>query len=195
MMAHSGMARRPRTTCPGLHGRLGQQRRPAYKRQLSAEIFCVALSEGVPLFREIIESEDRRDRTHRNASAAIDAFDGIDVKQLLGRVGRLVFFRMNAIHRARIHTCCVLGADARFSNHIGHIGVYSPGMVTFILLPRRRARASHRTAHSSKKSGRWYSAEARRTGASHPVFLCVTMVTLVIPRGHRGTPGYRRGLA
>jgi len=69
-------------------------------------------------------------------------------------------------------------------------------MVTFILLPRRRARASHRTAHSSKKSGRWYSAEARRTGASHPVFLCVHHGDScnLQPRGHRGTPGYRRGL-
>jgi hypothetical protein len=30
---------------------------------------------------------------------------------------------MNAIHRASIHTCSVLGAYARFSNDVGHIGV------------------------------------------------------------------------
>jgi hypothetical protein len=30
---------------------------------------------------------------------------------------------MNAIHRTRIHTCGVFGADTRLSNYVGHKGV------------------------------------------------------------------------
>src|SRR5438477_12392431 len=60
-------------------------------RGLAAEIFRVALGEGVPFLRQIIESKNGRNRAHRNTSTAIDAFDGIYVEQLLGGVGGPVF--------------------------------------------------------------------------------------------------------
>ena len=104
---------------------------PSDTRQIFAEdelalppvVLGVAFSEGVPFFRQIIERENGRNRADRNASAAIDALHRIDVQQLLSRVGGLIFLRMNAIDRTRIHTCRVFGADARLSNHVGHKGV------------------------------------------------------------------------
>src|SRR5215469_6755353 len=97
---------------------------PAWKcESLAAVVFGVAFGKGVPLLRQVIEGEDGRHRANRNASTAIDTFHGIDVQQLLGRVSRLVLFRMNAIHRTRVHASGVFRADARLSNHVGHKSV------------------------------------------------------------------------
>jgi len=107
------------------------------KLALPAEILGVALGERVPLFRQIVERENGGNRAHRNAGATIDAFHRIDIQQLFGRVGRLVFLRVNAIDRTRVHTGGVFGADARLSNHIGHKGVSLLGVPAFILLLQR----------------------------------------------------------
>jgi hypothetical protein len=92
-------------------------------RRLPPEVLGVALCERVPLLRQIIKREDSGNRAYRNAGAAVDALYRIDIQQLFGCVGGLVFLGMNAIDRARIHTRGVFGADARLSNNIGHKGV------------------------------------------------------------------------
>ena len=93
------------------------------KLALPAEVLGVPLGECIPLLRQVVEREDGGNRAHRNAGAAIDAFYRIDVQQLFGCVGGLVFLGMNAIDWTRVHTGGVFGADARLSNHIGHKGV------------------------------------------------------------------------
>src|SRR5439155_21902749 len=40
---------------------------------------------------------------------------------------RLVFARMNAVHRADIHARGVFGADARLGNHVSHTGLLCSG--------------------------------------------------------------------
>src|ERR1700753_694534 len=49
------------------------------RRRLASVVLGVAGREGVPLFRQVVEGKDRRNRTHRNAGAAVDAFDRVDV--------------------------------------------------------------------------------------------------------------------
>lgn len=89
-------------------------------QSLSSEILGVELGKRIPLFRQVVKREDRRHRTHGHARAAIDTLDGIDIKQLLGRVLGIIFLGMNAIHRTRIHAGSVFGIDAGFCNYISH---------------------------------------------------------------------------
>src|SRR5579863_557806 len=93
---------------------------------LAAVVGSVLRGELRPLFRQIIECEDGRDWTDRDAGAAVNAFDRIDVEQFRGTVVGLVLLRMNAIHRTRIHASGVFGADARLSDYVGHRSVKSP---------------------------------------------------------------------
>ena len=85
------------------------------------EVIGVDLGEAGPLFREVIKSEDRGDRTNGYTSAAIDALHRIDIK--LGRVseGCFIFPRVNAIDGACIDTRCVFDSDAGFGDYIGHL--------------------------------------------------------------------------
>src|SRR6266849_2406626 len=46
---------------------------------LPPEVLRVPLSVLFPLFREVVEREDGRDRTYRHAGAAVNAFHGIDI--------------------------------------------------------------------------------------------------------------------
>src|SRR5208282_1721641 len=73
-----------------------------------------------PLLRQVVERKDGRDRTHGHTGSAVDALDRIDIKH--GYVGEvsLVLARVNAIHRAHVHTGRVFGADARFRNNVSH---------------------------------------------------------------------------
>ena len=72
------------------------------------------------LLREVVQREDGGHRANWNASAAVDAFDGIDVKlRHVGKV-RLILARMDAVHRAHIDARCVFGADAGFCDDIRH---------------------------------------------------------------------------
>src|SRR5581483_6333790 len=52
---------------------------PLMRYRLAAEKGGVLLGVVSPLLRQIVQSEDRRNRAHRHAGAAIDAFHRIDV--------------------------------------------------------------------------------------------------------------------
>src|SRR5260370_38235991 len=77
-------------------------------------------SKLLPLFGKIFEGKDSSHGTNRDASAAIDAFDGIDVQHRFALIGRFVFARVDAVHGADVNTGSVLGVDARFGNHVSH---------------------------------------------------------------------------
>src|SRR5690348_11391938 len=75
----------------------------------------------LPFFRQVIESEDRRNWANRDACAAINAFHRIYVQlRLLAKLGLFIFARMDAINRAGIHTRSVFDSDARLCNYVCH---------------------------------------------------------------------------
>src|SRR5208337_2230141 len=73
-----------------------------------------------PLFRQIVEREDGRNRAHRHAGAAVDAFYGIDIQHLLGRELVGVLLGMNAIHGTGVNTGGGFGSDTGLGNYVGH---------------------------------------------------------------------------
>lgn len=87
------------------------------------EMISVDLGEAGPLFREVIKSEDRGDRTNGYTRAAIDALHRIDIKLSFFREVHLIFSGMDAIDRARIDTRCVFHSDAGFGNYVGHLNL------------------------------------------------------------------------
>ena len=102
-----------------------------FKLTLSSEILCVALGVALPLLRKIIKGKNRRHRAHRNAGAAINAFDGINIEHLFRGEFLTIFLGMNAIDRAGVHAGVVFGADARFCYDISHEYVISLNPVNF----------------------------------------------------------------
>jgi hypothetical protein len=89
-------------------------------RELSAKVLGVALGVTFPLFRQIVERENRRHWAHGNAGAAVDALYGIDVEHFFGGELGVVLFGVDTVNRARIHASVVFGADARLCYDIGH---------------------------------------------------------------------------
>src|SRR5713101_5255766 len=87
---------------------------------LPPEVLRIPLGILFPLFRKVVEREDGRDRTNRNAGAAIDAFYRVDIQHLLGPELLGVLLGMNAIHRTRVNTGCVFRSDAGLGNYVGH---------------------------------------------------------------------------
>src|SRR6478672_10609363 len=87
---------------------------------LATEILRVLLRVFFPFFRQIIQRENGRHRTHRHARATIDALDRVNEQHLGTFKLRFVLLGMDAIHRACIHAGRVLGPDARLCNHICH---------------------------------------------------------------------------
>ena len=77
--------------------------------------------ELLPLFGKIFEGKDSSHGTNRDASAAIDAFDGIDVQHRFALEFLSVLFRVDTVHRAGVHTRSVLGANAWFRNYVSHL--------------------------------------------------------------------------
>ncbi len=87
---------------------------------LTAKILGVPLSEGFPLFRQVIQRENRGHRADGNTGSAINAFDRVDVQHFFFGECRGILLRMDTIHRACIHTSGVLSADARLCNYVCH---------------------------------------------------------------------------
>jgi hypothetical protein len=64
--------------------------------------------------------EDCRNGARWNASAAVNALDGIDKQLLGGAVIGLVLLGVDAIDWTGVHTGGVLGADTGFCDYISH---------------------------------------------------------------------------
>src|SRR5439155_21877597 len=90
---------------------------------LTAEISRIARSEVRPLLGQVVQGEDRRDGTDRNAGAAIDTLHRGDVEHFLGGVSGLVLLGVDAIHRAGGHARRVLRSDTGFSYNVCHLYV------------------------------------------------------------------------
>src|ERR1700687_4926147 len=111
---------------PWLWGR----RRKAFQRDFAtfdrseSAFLCVPVRvdrcEAGPLLRQVFEGEDCGYRTDRNTSAAINALHWANVKLGLRFEIRLIFPRVDAIHRADIHTGSILGSDTGLSNYVRH---------------------------------------------------------------------------
>ena len=98
---------------------------------LPAFLFLVVLrvdfDEVLPLFRRLVERENRFHGARRNAGAAIDALVGVDEQLLRGLERRFILPRMYAIDRADVDTGGVLRADAGLGDDIRHS--QSPGVL------------------------------------------------------------------
>jgi hypothetical protein len=73
-----------------------------------------------PLFRQIFQSKNRCHWTDRDAGAAVNAFHGTDVKLRLGLEFGFIFPRVDAIDRANINACGVLGSYTGLSDYVRH---------------------------------------------------------------------------
>jgi hypothetical protein len=91
---------------------------------LSPVVLGIALSELFPLFGQIIQREDGRDRTHRHTSPAVNALNRVDIEHLFLSERGLILLGMNTIDRTSINASSVLGADAWLCNYVGHKGEY-----------------------------------------------------------------------
>src|SRR6266511_2133851 len=110
---------------------------------LTAKVLCVALLEVLPLFRQVVDGEDGRDRADRNAGAAVDALDRVDIDHLLFGESGLIFLGVNAIYRACIDAGGVLGSNAGFCDYVGHDWFAVPlFLVTFRTIDWKKTRVS-----------------------------------------------------
>jgi hypothetical protein len=80
----------------------------------------VLFGKARPLLGQVIEREDGRHRAYRYARATIDTFYRIDVNQLFVLETRVVFLRVNTIHRARVHTSRIFSTYAGFGDNVCH---------------------------------------------------------------------------
>src|SRR6266853_751314 len=101
---------------------------------LPPEVLRIPLGVLFPLFRKVVEGEDGRDRTHRNAGAAVDALHGIDIQHLLGPELLRVLLGMNAIHRTGVNAGSIFGSDAGLGNHVGHKVSCSSGARRMVMI-------------------------------------------------------------
>jgi hypothetical protein len=70
--------------------------------------------------KHLVERKNGFDRAGRHAGAAINALVGVDVELLLGLEVRLVFPRVDAVHRAHVDARRILRSNARFRNDVSH---------------------------------------------------------------------------
>jgi len=89
-------------------------------RFLCGEMPGIYLHEIPPPIGNIIEGENRGDGAHWHTCSAINALHRIDVELGLRFEIHFVFFRVNAIDRARINARSIFHVDARLGNHVGH---------------------------------------------------------------------------
>src|SRR4026207_857279 len=82
----------------------------------------VDLNELLPLIRNRRLLKDRFHGANRLASAAVNAFFGIDIELIfLFEFFGLVFGRVDAIDRTDVNTRGIFGVDAGLSNDVGHL--------------------------------------------------------------------------
>ncbi len=90
-------------------------------RKSTPEIGGVLLREIGPFFRQIVQSEDCRNGAYRDARAAVDAFDRIDVEHGFVSEAGIVLFGVDAVDGASVDASRVLCADAWFRNYVCHM--------------------------------------------------------------------------
>jgi hypothetical protein len=92
----------------------------------SFNVAGVLLNVGVPLFRKVVESEDRRNRANWHTGAAVDALDRVNEELVdLFETGAAVFvlcalLRMDAVYWTGIHAGRIFSPDTGFCNDIRH---------------------------------------------------------------------------
>jgi hypothetical protein len=94
--------------------------------ELAAKKGRIFRGEIRPFLWQIVHCKNRRYRTYRDACAAIDTFDRVDIDHIYGFELGVILFRMDAIYRASIHASCVFGADAGFCNYVSHMNCLKP---------------------------------------------------------------------
>src|ERR1700686_4136289 len=87
---------------------------------LPPKIFGVPLGETFPLLWQVVQRKNCRHRAHRHTGSAVDALNRVDVQHFLLCVRRRILLWVDAIHRASVDTCGVLGANTRFCDYVGH---------------------------------------------------------------------------
>ena len=87
---------------------------------LSPKILGIPLGVALPLFRQIVQCEDRRHWANRHTCTTIDALHRIDVEHFFASVLGIVFLGMNAVNRACVDASAILGADTRLGYDVGH---------------------------------------------------------------------------
>ena len=87
---------------------------------LPAKILGVPLSESFPLFRQVIQRENRGHGANGNTSSTINALNRVDVQHFFFRVRWRILLGMDTIHRAGIHACRVFGSNTRFCDYVSH---------------------------------------------------------------------------
>src|SRR5688572_31528820 len=102
-----GPIRTRREARSGLGGRLDPR--------IVLEELLVELDEALPLIGRLVFREDRLDRAHGLAGAAVDALVGVDEELVLAFV--------DAIDRAYLDAGLVLDVDARLGDHMRHWGL------------------------------------------------------------------------
>ena len=96
---------------------------------LAAKIFGVLLGEAMPLLWQIVRGIDGGDWADWNASATIDALDGINVELFyIFMFAGVVLLGMDAIHRTGVDTGRVLCSNTGFRDYISHKTVLRLGL-------------------------------------------------------------------
>jgi len=114
----------------------------------SFDVAGVLLNVGVPFLGKVIQREDRRNWADWHARAAVNALDRVNEKLVnlfeprTTVVVLCVFFRMDAVHWAGVHTSRILCSDTRLCNDEGHgaILLSTSNGSTYSLLVLRRSR-------------------------------------------------------
>src|SRR5262245_12283722 len=97
-----------RVAVGGVQLRLGR----GLDSRIVLEELLIQLDEVLPLIGRLVLSEDRLDRAHRLASAAVDALVRMDVEH------RVAF--VDAVHRTHLDAGLVLNVDARLGDDVRH---------------------------------------------------------------------------
>jgi hypothetical protein len=101
--------------------RLTNYESQAYSKEASFVMVGVDLDEVPPLLWEVVLGEDCLNRTCWLTRATVDAFVGVNVKELSRFEVRLVLSRVNAIYWANIDAGSVFRPYTGFGDHVSHL--------------------------------------------------------------------------
>ena len=76
-----------------------------------------------PFVRKIVESEDGGNRANRYASAAVNAFNRINIEHVRAFKLGFILLGMYAVNGAGVHAGGIFGSNAGLCNYICHKGL------------------------------------------------------------------------